>query len=515
MSLDDLLRGLDELGDARGGYETARAYFNGTVPEVFASPKLRRAMEATGVDFRLNFAKIAVTTITDRVKLAAITSPDKDADAKIRQVIDYNGLDLEYPGLHRDVGKYGDMYMIVWPNGDDDTKVDMFVNDPLTVRIIYSDENPREKAFAVKHWCEGSGKRQVHRANLYYPDTIERWVTRPGSRGQKAKDWSLYVPDTEPAEPGDEVADGDVPEPGIEPNPYGQVPVFHFRTDQPYGCPLHHAAYGPQNAINKLVITHMATVDYQGFPQRYALSHPDSPRGPDDLEDLDLTNDAIDFTDDDDTLEGGNSNLRSGPGELWYMQGIATLGQFAAADPATFTDPTSFYVRGMATVCEIPLHYFDPSGDVPSGESARMADMPVRSKTEHLELSLSASHRDSHQFALKILGIEDAQVEVRWAPATTVDDTAGWQVVQAKLEAGVPPQQALVEAGYTAETVKSWLDAEDWQIRRRVELLAQAAAAGQGLQAIANLGGLDDTQVRALLEPLLAEIQALTPAGDA
>jgi hypothetical protein len=513
MSLDDLLRGLDELEDARASYETARDYFDGAVPEVFASPKLRRAMEATGIDFRLNFAKIAVTTITDRVKLAAISSPDKDADSRIRQIIDDNSLDLEYPGLHRDTGKYGDMYMIVWSNPDDDSKVDMFVNDPLTVRIVYDDENPRRKAFAVKHWCEGSGRQKVHRANLYYADTIERWVTRPGVKGTRAKDWALYAPDTAPAEPGD--GDGeDAPEPGIEPNPYGEVPVFHFRTDQPFGVPLHRAAYGPQNAINKLVITHMATVDYQGFPQRYALAHPDSPRGPDDLEDLDLTNPGIDFTDDDDTLEGGDSNLRSGPGELWYMQGIATLGQFNAADPATFTDPTSFYVRGMATVCEIPLHYFDPSGDTPSGESARMADMPVRSKTEQLELSLTASHRDAMQFGLKILGIEDAQVEVRWAPATTIDDTAGWQVVTTKLAAGVPPQQALVEAGYTAETVQGWLDEDDWQIRRRVELLVQAAAAGQGLQAVANLGGLDDQQVRGLLEPLLAEIQALTVSGS-
>lgn len=61
---------------------------------------------------------------------------------------------------------------------------------------------------------------------------------------------------------------------------YGAVPVFHFRTREPYGRPEHRGTFGPQNAITKLSATLMATVDYQAFPQRYALMQA---RGADDL----------------------------------------------------------------------------------------------------------------------------------------------------------------------------------------------------------------------------------------
>lgn len=41
-------------------------------------------------------------------------------------------------------------------------------------------------------------------------------------------------------------------------NPYGVIPVFHLRTDRPYGEPCHRGFYGPQDTVNKLIIGHMA-----------------------------------------------------------------------------------------------------------------------------------------------------------------------------------------------------------------------------------------------------------------
>ena len=57
------------------------------------------------------------------------------------------------------------------------------------------------------------------------------------------------------------------------PNPYGLQPIHHLQTtdDECYGVPEHANAYGPQNAINKLVATLMSTTDAQGFKSRYAL----------------------------------------------------------------------------------------------------------------------------------------------------------------------------------------------------------------------------------------------------
>jgi len=45
-------------------------------------------------------------------------------------------------------------------------------------------------------------------------------------------------------------------------NPLKKLPVFHFRNDPPYGQPEHKGFYGPQDAIDKLIISHVAGVDY-------------------------------------------------------------------------------------------------------------------------------------------------------------------------------------------------------------------------------------------------------------
>ena len=73
---------------------------------------------------------------------------------------------------------------------------------------------------------------------------IEKWRTKPGTTGKNAVDWEAHFDD--PADPWPLV------------NPYGQVPVFHFRTDEPYGHPEHEGFYGPQDLIHKLAVSHAA-----------------------------------------------------------------------------------------------------------------------------------------------------------------------------------------------------------------------------------------------------------------
>src|SRR3546814_17791675 len=54
-------------------------------------------------------------------------------------------------------------------------------------------------------------------------------------------------------------------------NETGEIPFFHFRTARPYGRPEHKKAYGPQDALTKLVTTMMSTSAFAAFPQTWAL----------------------------------------------------------------------------------------------------------------------------------------------------------------------------------------------------------------------------------------------------
>ncbi|MFE9125021.1 phage portal protein [Streptomyces sp. NPDC007148] len=499
----DLMYGIEELQEARPNYDQAARYYDGKVPEVFTSTRIRRALRAHDIDFDLNFAKTPVDAVTDRLEIAGITGQNDDETALISKVWQDNQLDLELPDLFRRAGEFGDAYLMVLPVEDEDgtvVRVEMFYNSPQTVRVIYDEENPRRKRLTIKRWCDGP----YQRAELLYDGWTERWTTGKNSSGEQARDWFHWL------------ADEEDPESWKIDNDWGEQPVFHFRTDRPYGTPEHYGAYGPQNAITKLQSTHMGTVDYQGFPQRYALTETATT----DTSDLE----PGDFADDDWPLSeqgvgpsdsGDDSSLKAGPGELMLLRGFKQVGQFDAAQPGVFLDPILFNVRAMAVICTTPLHLFDPSGEQPSGQSVRAQDAPFTKKVGNRQLSYGATLREAFTFALRRLGIANPVVTVHWKPAETIDDVEGWQTVKAKIEAGVPRRQALIEAGYRAEQVDLWLaGTDDAELQRRVDVLASLADSAQKLGSAATLGVITSEQVAALLSGTIDDLEALAQAQE-
>lgn len=498
----DLMYGIEELKEARSEYDRAAMYYDGKVPEVFTSLRLRRALAAHNIDFDLNFAKTPVDAVCDRLEIAGITGGDDEQTALISKIWQDNQLDLEMPDLFRRAGEYGDAYLIVLPVEDDAgnvVRVEMYYNSPQTVRVIYDEENPRRKAFTIKKWCEGP----YHRAELYYDDRTERWTTSENARGDQAGDWQHWPANEDP-------------ESWVIEHDWGEQPVFHFRTDRPYGTPEHFGAYGPQNAITKLQATHMGTVDYQGAPQRYALTETattdTSDLEPGDFDDGDWPLDEKGLGPSD---SGEDSSLKAGPGEMWLLRGYKSVGQFDAANPQVFLDPIMFNVRAMAQICTTPLWLFDPSGEQPSGNSVRAQDAPFTKKIGNRQLSYGATLREATVFGLRRLGVEDPVVTVHWKPAETVDDVEGWQTVQAKIAAGVPRRQALIEAGYRAEQVDAWLSGtDDAELQRRVDVLASLADSAQKLGAAQALGVVSSDQVAALMSGAIDDLEALAQAQE-
>jgi hypothetical protein len=498
----DLMYGIEELTDACPGYAQAEAYYDGKVPEVFSSNRVRRALAATNIDFDLNFAKTPVNAVTNRLKIASVTSPDETTNTLISKIWQDNQLNLEMPDLFRRAGEYGDAYLFVLPVEDDKgqvIRVEMFYNSPKTVRVIYSEENPRRKAYTIKRWSEG----KYLRAELLYDDRIERWTTRENSRGDQPGDWQHW-----PADP-------DEPDSWLLEHDWNEQPVFHFRTDRPYGVPEHYGAYGPQNAITKLQATHMGTVDYQGAPQRYALTDSattdTSDLEPGDFDDFPPADAGAGPTD-----SGDDSSLKAGPGEMWLLRGFKGVGQFDPAKPDVFLDPINFNVRAMAQITDTPLRMFDPqSSSQRSGESYREEDGPFISKVENRQTSYGATLHEAFTFALRRLGIDEPVVNVDWVPARSISTAEGWQTVKAKIDAGVPRRQALMEAGYRAEQVDTWLSGtDDAELQRRVDILASLADSAQKLGAAAALGVVTNEQAQDLLNGALSDIELLAEAQD-
>jgi len=448
--IEDLIPAYAELRAARPAYDQAEMYREGDAPERFASAAIQRALRGGSRDFHVNLAARPIDAVLDRLEIAALVcEPDEHTSTLTKRVWEANELDIEAPQIHDNALTFGDAYLFVWPSdtsSDTDehgapvARVDgvhVFYNSPLSVRMIYDEENPRLAKLVIKAWCEGAGDTKRTRINLYYRDHMEKWVTKKDAA--KKSDDALKQEDFEP------YVDDFTDENGHIDNPYDRVPFFHFRTRRPYGRPVHRNAFGPQDALTKLITNQMAASDFAAFPQRYGLLDP----GASEDDDLDWGDDDVSDPED------RPSQMVASPGSMWILRNYKSVGQFAPADVDAFLKPQSQFMRLMAATTTTPMRWFDPSGDVPSGESIRADDAPLVKKIGAFQRAFASTWRDALEFALRILDIE-AKVTIQWAPAQTTGDLEFWQAVQAKQDAGVPVRQTLLEAGYTEAQVTAW-----------------------------------------------------------
>lgn len=484
----DLSYAFCELRDARPAYERACAFYEGKVEEIYSSAKITRLLMKFGLNNfdNFNFAHIPVDAVANKLSIIAVSADDEsdksEADQVLEDLWDYNELAEESRIAHRKAGVYGDYYMMVWPViGDEDSytvkktpqqladmlgeygdltinqpeptdippsktivAVDMTFHDPLTTRVFYSTENPLKKAFAIRSWTEGEKDSLITRANLYYRDRIERYVYQgkpPKSRHAQVK-WKPFN------------ADG---EPEVLNNPFNEIPFFHFRNDRPYGRPDHINAYGPQLAINKLITSHMATVDFQSFPQRYGLMDPTADASGTQGADF---NPFMPEDEDDPEFDDNESQLSADPSAFWDLKGYKAVGQFAPASPDAYLKPFDRYVKAMSQVTDTPMHYFakDSTDRPPSGEMLRVANEPIDAKAEERQETYGSTWRKALEFALDMMGVTSDRINISWRPVETVTDKTGWETVNLQQLAGVPQDVTLVWAGNSPEQVAQWME---------------------------------------------------------
>jgi hypothetical protein len=439
--MSDLVSGLNELRDAQDAYQEAIEFYEGTAPEIWTSRRLERMLRGASGKFRVNWARTTVTAVLDRLEVNAITSTDDAEQAAIEEIWADNLLGLHAPFLHEDGLHLGDAYVIVGTSEDEegDVAIEFRVHGPDEVRMFYDRENPTKATYAIKAWTIGEGQQQRLRVNLYYEDKIERYISKQ-KIGDRFDDRSFerYTDTEEDAWP--------------ETNELGELPVFHFRTRFPYGRPEHADAYGPQNMLNKLVAGQFSSIDFATLPQRYVLQevgNPEAGAAPADDDFDDEPSKTSQLTD---------PNLVSSPGSVWWLPGAKGAGQFDPVDPKAFLEPIHEYIEAMATTTSTPLYLYRSGGQPPSGESRKMAEMPLLHKVGLRQLFFGQTWKNAFVFALDLAGFDPdpERIQVNWKSATLTDDKDTWDTFGSKRAMGVPVRQILMEAGYTADQCDTW-----------------------------------------------------------
>jgi hypothetical protein len=489
MPIKDLCTGLAELEKHRPRYVLAWEQYDGTAAEFFAKDhRVNDELRQYSEHFRINVTRKVIKSRLNRLKINAISVVDAGGTVtKLFQesVYDANELDIELPAWLEKLAVYGDAYHLVWPSADADvtedgtaSKVDWFIHSPLTMRAIYSEENTRKIEYVIHAWQRKDG---FLRGDLYYDGVIERYISIKeftdlrGPDGTISIDYEEGMFETLPAD-----GDGENDDPGgdIE-NPYERVPVFHGRTSRPYGRPEHKDAYGPQNALNKIVASHLSAVDWYVWPWRFALSKSGT-TGPD-LNDWNKDNREV-------PARGGAASSRSAertrmrPGTLNKLHNTDAVGQLDAAPAANFLDPIGAYIRILGEVTDTPMNGIDPTGAAESGQSRRARMDGLLSAVENLQLVARGPLVDASEFALKVLGEEGAKVNLAWKPTEKIEDTDGWLGVKAKEDAGVPIAVALAEAGYLPEEIEAWKGELDGKLDTLERISVVATQLGQAVQ---------------------------------
>jgi hypothetical protein len=438
----DLQWALDATKESAPFYARAEQVYDGTAPEKFASALFARLLKGSANRFRMNYARVPVTALCNRVKISSFgVQGDNEATDLLAQIWTANGMENLYREVHEKAASAGSAYLVAWPDPDseDPADIDVSLADPLTTRVYYSPENPRKALFASRVWLQGKRVR----VNLYYVDRIEKYISKAGTKGGTAATFEPYI------DLVDEEGDGVWP---IE-NPFGVIPIFHFHVGAGYGRPVNRDAWEPQDGINKLTATLMSTVDYQGFPQRYVLENATdiADEGSQDDWDTVLDPEATSAN-----TPANQAGLKSGPGGVWFLNAKGA-GQFEAADPDKFLKPMDQFVKAISTTTETPLHAFHGMGDAPSGESLRAANAPLNDNVRSFEGWMEPTWIDFWEFLLVANDLQETgQPKMVWANPEKADDEAFWKGVAAKITAGVPLYVALREAGYDEEALKQW-----------------------------------------------------------
>jgi hypothetical protein len=498
----DLLWAHTQFTDTRRAekYLKTRNYYDGFQQMEFATVKFEQAFGNQFATFSYNRCASVIDAMADRLQLTGfdVEGDDQALSGKemaeeeasgpgaeevedpLQEAIDAiwsaNRLDRKQGELHTESLKTGDAYLVVWPEAQPDGSfVPKFHVNKAGTMAVALDEDTRERQLAVKAWKVTTGPLGGKwRVTFYYPDRIEKWVTRAKHDGMSkiAADYEPYNPSLE----------GRITtEAWPLPNPFKEIPVFWFPNNSSFGewgrselrdvIPI-------QDALNKACMDLLVAMEYGAFRQRWVtgmgFGQPD-------------INGKV------------QSPFKSGPGEVWSGPPNANFGDFAATDLSQFLAVEESYDAKISNVARIPQHWLSLSmANPPSGEALKTAEAPFVAKIKDRQISFGNTWEDAFRLALKMFGVNPLpNLTARWTSAELRSDLDRAQVSQLKAAVGVPNEQLWAELDYTAS-----------QIEEFAEMKARAIDQAQSAM---NAGGLSPFPIGADTGPLANE----TPAGTA
>ena len=403
-------------------YRLYRDYYDGR-HNVPLTPRQQDYLERNGVDFRFNFLRLPVNVLVQRLNIVGFDAPDPygGKEGRFREWWNFNRMDAKQRAIHRATAVDGDSYALVEWDAESGKPVihhERAYDGSEGVKVTYATSGRRQIAFASKRWREvdPDTNKTWKRLNIYTPDEVRKY--RSDAAGEYG--WTQYQDEGDASWP--------------IPWPIGVIPVIHFRHDDDGG------AWGfselddlipVQNALNKSVLDMLEGADKTAYQ-------------------------II-------TLSGGKADgIKVAPGQVLYHPAPdASWGSIQAGDIEKLIRLKNDTIVTIAQMSQVPLSYFQVTGQIASAETQRADDTGLVSKAESEAVNLGNSWEDvmwlchamEREFGTGNVEIDD--ISTQWANFERVDKMMTEQrraeIVQLLTSAGASIFGAVKVAGYSEE----------------------------------------------------------------
>lgn len=450
MTANDLEKALSAISKSRVKYQPFYRYFNGEHELNFASEKFRNKFGKRVQKLTDNLCKVVVNAPVSRLEVIDFAKENAEVGSEAWALWKRSKMPRISKSVHREAFKTGDAYVIVWLDRAGRARFDF--QKASSVRVWY-DEETGEISRGAKIWTEqADGKGSVYYLTLYYPDRIEKYVSK--------NKLTLFPTKANQFEPRD--VDGEnFP---LE-NPFGRVPVFHFSATESESLlgdviPL-------QDALNKTLADIMVGAEFNSIRQRWATGIQ--------FEVDEMTGKpVIPFEYDDSIWEASEPEGK--------------FGEFSDLALEPYLKTASEFRQEIARVTGIPAHYFNlGTGDFPSGEALRTAEARFIALIEDAQLAFGETWAQAMDFALRlessvdlVLGDNaDEPFEVRWRDAAPSSLTEQLSDALLKRELGISLEQILGDLGYTEKQIADFARAKETEVDELGDVLGRAFDAGR------------------------------------
>ena len=410
-------------------YARPERYYNGEHDLAFATEKFQSTFGTLFREFALNLCPIVCDAVRDKLRVTGFSLEGQESETDGENTGDQPGETISHTAkriwrrnrmgtrsgeVHKEALRSGDAYVMVWP--DADGRAVLYPNRARNMAVAYDDEEPGRIVWAAKCWP--TADRHV-RLNLFYPDRVERYVTRTTVE-TPVPDASTFVPLRK---------EGEAP---VVPNPYGIVPVFHFANNADLGSPGRselEPAFAIQDGLNKSVLDMLVAMEFAAFRQRWVAG-------------IEVNRD-----------ENGvvTAPFAAGVDHLWIAENSdARFGDFQGSDLVQFLKVKDSFRLDIASVTGTPLHYFmQNTTGLPSGESLKKAETRFLAKVRDRQQSFGQVWADVMSFTLMIEGRgKGLSLLTSWEDPAPLAERELLENILLKVQIGLPPEQALIEAGY-------------------------------------------------------------------